>query len=362
MSKYIIPDIKGDTIGSVTSNLELELPDRELQRRDQQHPLVLYPQLACKVNRYKDKIIFSQDGRDFVIQMNSDLGERLQIFFSLMDGTRSLSELYQMLSPNNPEVVNTIVRYLDEQKLLDDVAQVRVNSGIDTVLELEDLANELLSRSIDKNPFYQAIESKTSDLPINALYGFAIENYHFLSRKCYFNSSVLGFQSSVKIRQLMNERYCQEYGQDRLLQEALNAIGIGYESLMETMLLPETIALCNALTYWASFEPLFFFSSLKVLADQTVKNFEFYLKACEQAQLNTCFIEPIRQLVNTKLKRKPENLTCQIFQEFLHVDQETKQRFRGQTHLLIEMYNNFHRAIWNYYSSTSNLLRRVSAI
>ena len=361
MSKYILPALQEDT--TVTSALEPELPQGKFQEKKQkQHPSVLHPRLACKVNFYKDKLIFSQDGRDFAFQINTQSGKILEKFCSLMDGTKSLSELQQIFSPNNSELINTIVRHLDEQNLLDDVARVRVHSGIDTLLELEDLTNELLNKQVDENLFLKSIKSAISNLPIHVLYGLAIENYHFLSRKCCFDSPGLGFQSSTKVRQLINERYCQEYGQDELAMEALNAIGISREELGDTMPLPETMAMCNALTYWANFEPLFFLSSLGLLAGQTRKNFEFYIKACERVELDSRFIDPIRQLANTKLKLEPENLTRRIFQEIPHIDRETKQRFRGQTYLFMEMYDNFHQAIWNYYSSASHLLRSVSAI
>ena len=70
-----------------------------------------------------------------------------------MDGTRSIRELQQMFSPENPEEINTIVRNLDARGLLDDVAQFRGHSGMDTLLDLEELANELLNKHAEKHLF-----------------------------------------------------------------------------------------------------------------------------------------------------------------------------------------------------------------
>lgn len=358
MLEYTVPTFKED---STLTPAEPHLSERKF-RGKQQHPSVLRPKLACKVNYYQDKLIFSQDGRDFAFEVNSQLGKVLQKFFSLMDGTKSLSELQQICSANNSELIDTIVRHLDEQNLLDDVTQVRVNSGIDTLLELEDLTSELLNKQADENLFLKSIKSVTSELPINVLYGFVIENYHFISQKCCFDSPGLCFQSSTKVRQLLNEHYIQESQDQELAIEALNAIGINREKLADTMPLPETMAMCNALIYWANFEPLFFLSILGFLAGENRKNFEFYIQACERVQLDSGFIEPIRKLANSKSKLQQENLSRRIFQEIPHIDWETKQRFRGQTYLFIEIYNNFYTAIWNHYSSTSNLLRRVSII
>ena len=350
------------TIERVNSDLEPESPAGRFKRKNQQRPPLLYPRLACKVNLYQDWIILAQDGRDFSFQLKGQSGEALEKLFSMMDGTRSLSELQQIFSPERPEAINSIVRNLDEQGLIDDVAQLRDHSSIDLLMELEDLTHQLLDKSVTENPFWKQIKSAESELPINVLYGFAIENYHFLCRKCDFDSPVLGFQSSTKVRQLINERYCQEYGQDELLLEALHAIGISREELVDTMPLPQTMALYNALAYWANFEPLFFLSILGLLTTQTFHNFESYLQACTRLELDSHFIDPIRQLVNTKLKGEQANLTSCVFQEILHIERETRQRFRGQIYLFMEMYDNFHRAIWNYYSSASHLLRSVSAI
>ncbi|NEO48920.1 MAG: hypothetical protein F6K55_34450 [Moorea sp. SIO4A3] len=361
MSKYTLPPLQEDS--TVTSVLEPELSEGKFQEKKPQQPSVLRPKLACKVNYYQDQLIFSQDGRDFAFQVNSQSGKILKKFISLMDGTKSMTELQQMFSANNSELINTIVRHLDEQNFLDDVAQVRVNSGIDTLLELEDLTTELLNQQVDENLFLKSIKSETSQLPINVIYGFIIEHYHFITQQCCFDSPGLSFQSSTKVRQLLNERYTQEYRQDQeLVMAALNAIGISREQLADTMPLPETMGMCNALTYWANFEPLFFLSTLGFLAGQTRKNFEFYSKACERVELDSGFINPIRQLANSKLKLEPENLSRRIFQEIPHIDRQTKQRFRGQTYLFVEIYNNFYTAIWNHYSSASHLLRRVSAI
>ncbi|MDJ0899532.1 MAG: hypothetical protein QNJ55_12040 [Xenococcus sp. MO_188.B8] len=362
MIQDTIPHIKESPVVSLTSNLEPELDHQDVPGIATSSQPIQRPRLACKMNIYSDQIILSQDDRDFYFPINGQSGEALQQLFSMMDGTRSLSELQQMFSPNDAAVLNTIVRNLDEQGLLDDLAQLRVDSGIDTLLELETLTHELLDQSFEENPFWKLIKSTATELPIQVLYGFAIENYHFFSRKYCFQSPVLSFGGSIKVRQLLNELYHQEYGQDKLMIAALNTIGIDHEELMDTMALPETIAMCNGLAFWANFEPLFFLSTMGVLGARIYKNFELYLAACERLKLDSRFIYPIRKLVNTNLKGEQKNLTRRIFQEIPHIDRETRQRFRRQTYLFIEMYNNFHTAISHYYSSAPHLLRRVSAI
>ncbi len=362
MSKNTAPNTKENIPDSISSNLELELLELGFEETNQQCPTMLFPRLVCKVNIYKDRIILSQDGREFGFPADAQSGKALQKLFSMMDGTRSIDELQQICSPNNPEVINTIVRDLDNQGLLDDVVALQTSSGIDALSELEELTCELLDQSVEKNLFWQLINPTAPKPPTGVLYGFAIEYYHFFSRRCCFQSPILSFPASAQVRQSIDGFYSQAYGQDQLLMEALNAIGISREELTDTMALPETMAMCNGLAFWANYEPLFFLSTLGVLVDSTLKNFELYLAASEWLELEPGFIEPIRKLVNTKLKNERGNLSHCIFQEIPHIDRETRQRFRQQTYLFVEMYNNFYTAIGRHYSSTPELLRRVSVI
>ena len=72
----------------------------------------------------------------------------------------------------------------------------------------------------------------------------------------------------------MNEFYREEYGHDELILCGLNAIGITREDLADTMPLPGTMAMCNALAYWAMTDPIFFFSTLGILEGNGIKEGE----------------------------------------------------------------------------------------
>ncbi|NEO96848.1 MAG: iron-containing redox enzyme family protein, partial [Moorea sp. SIO3G5] len=274
----------------------------------------------------------------------------------------SIGELQELFAPDNPEVIQAILQGLEEQALLDDATPFKVHSGIDTLLELEDFTNELLETTVEGNLFWKAITSNESELPINVLYGFGIEHYHLSCHRWNWEFPVLGCQNYTKVRQLINQLSGQESGQDQLWLKALNGIGISDEDLKDAIALPETVAIGNALAYWANSEPLVFLSNLGVLKRQTYHHLASYLAACERVNLESGFIDPIRELVNSNLTVESENLIHRIFQDIAHVDQQTRQRLGDQIYLFIEMYNNFCRAIWNYYSCTSDLLRRVSAL
>lgn len=340
--------------------LESDTKLPEFQGKQHQLPLPLYPKLAASVNQYQDKIIFSQKGRDFAFQVNSRTVKALQKVLTMMDGTNSLTKLQETFSPSNPEAINTLLRYLDDKKLLDDADDIKINSGLDVLVELENLSHELLKQKSNENKLTFTIPD-ISNLSTNVIYGFAIEAYHLLAHQAYIDASILSFPGSTEIRQLINQRYSKEYGQEKYLIEALNSIGINNEDLIDIIPLPQTMAMCNSLAYWASFDSLFYFSILGFLASQNLTNFTYYLQACN-LKVNSNFIESIQNLINHFRNSNIDNISYQIFQQISHIDEQTKQRFRRQNYLFIDICISYYQAIFDYYSSNNNLLRRVSDI
>lgn len=362
MSKPTIYKDQQDNIVSTSSNLEPKSVEGEFLRKNHQDHFLLRPCLACQVNIYQNYIILSQNGRDFAYQTSGQSTESLQQLFFLMDGTRTLEELQQIFSPSNPQVVETIIRTLDEQGLLDDATQSTVNSGSNALEELNDLTQNLLTDSFNDNLFWKYVTSTESNLPVNVLYGFAMEQYQLFSCKSSYYASVLNYPCSFQIRQLINEWSSHESATEKLLLEALNTIGISHGELIETIPLSETRAMCNALAYWANSEPLFFFYVMGIIKEREAQNWQAYLEACELNELDTLFLTPLNKLIRLNLENKHKNETRCLFREISHLDEKTKQRFLGQIHLFIEIYNNLHTSVWSYYSSTNNLLRRVSLI
>ncbi|HLO89357.1 MAG TPA: hypothetical protein VK203_30715 [Nostocaceae cyanobacterium] len=325
-------------------------------------PLEMRPQLNGQISIYQDHLILSQKGRDYAFQVHGQSKEKLQKILSKMDGTYNLRELQENFSPQNPELIYELILNLDKQGFIDDVSSLNIHSGIDASQELEKLADKLFDKSLKDNSLWQAFNSTTPDLPRNVIYGFVIEHYHLFTHNSDFHSPLFNFQGSAKIRQVVKERYSQEYGQDELLLTALNTIAISHEQLLETLPLPETMAISNALTYWANFDPLFYLSILEILATHKLKIFELYIQSCEQMQIDDLFIQPLQQLINYKLNSAPESFTSHIYQELAPIDEATKQRLKSQIYLFVEIYNNFYQAICNYYTNTNNLLRKLATI
>ena len=330
------------------------------------------PRLACKVNFYPEQIVFTQGDRHVALAMAAKSSVALEKLFLMMDGTQTVEELQQQFFPQNPQPLHKIIGDLDRQGLIDDTAGLQFNSGTDTVRQLQAFTAKI-TQPIAQKLFWQQVATTEGELAIKVLAGWMREYYFYLTQQCCFTGAVLSFSSSSKIRQLINQHYCRQQGQDAMLLEALNAMEISQEELRDTIPLPQTTALVNGLTYWANFEPLFFLTTLESLTRQKQYDLQSCLQIGKQIELASTVVEPIQRLHDLTLE-EPKNLTGRtspalegrgqpltslIFAEIPHLEAETKQRWQGQIHLFGEMQDNFYRAIGDYYSSSQNSGRRV---
>lgn len=308
------------------------------------------------------EVVVDRAGAEYAIAIDGLAPDRLLRLLRRMDGRHTLAELAAEIG--DEAAAGQVVAELDRHLLLDDSAPAPSRSGLDVLLELEDLANDLHERIMYHNVYWTALRDPSPDLPRSVLHGFCIENYHFLFRESYFDAPVLSYQPSTKVRLIMNEFYREEYGHDEIILRSLNGLGISREDLADTMPLPQTMALCNALSWWATTDPIFFFTTLGILEGKDIKEGEqdFFLDACDELGMPADFVKPMRAHANINRDSEHGNLTRAIFREIHCLDEATVRRLRSQTHLFFGLYDAFFTGIWEYYSAAPSLLRRVSSL
>jgi heme oxygenase-like protein len=233
-----------------------------------------------------------------------------------------------------------------------------VISGKQAVLELEDDLNRLLHRTVYQNVFWKKMLDPAADIPLAVFHGMCIENYHFLFRESWFDSPALSFPGNTKARVLMNAFYCEELGHDELLLGALESLGLTRADLFETVPLRQTMALCNALSSWARYDPLFFFSTLGPLEGKEVE-IDSFVTACERRRLPEAFVGPIRTHAQINKSGAHGQLARKIFDAIPAVSGADLERMRRTTRLFVELYDDFYTAIWEHYATAPSLLRRV---
>jgi hypothetical protein len=231
-------------------------------------------------------------------------------------------------------------------------------SGKQAILAVEDDLNRALQQTVYQNVFWKKMLDPTADVPLSVFHGMCIENYHFLFRESWFDSPALPFPGNTKARVLMNAFYCEELGHDELLLRALESIGLTREALFEAVPLPQTMALCNALSYWARYDPLFFYSTLGPLEGKEVE-IDSFVRACETRGLPEAFVGPIRTHAQINKNGAHGLLARRIFEAIPAVSGADLARLRRTTRLFVELYDDFYTGIWEHYSRGRPLLRRI---
>jgi hypothetical protein len=275
-----------------------------------------------------------------------------------MNGERSIPELAATAAPFDLETIEALVTDLDELGVVDDAAPAVGRSGLDVLLELEDLFNDLLYASIYENVFWRNLLDASQSVPHNVLYGMCIENYHLLFRESYFDTPALSYPASTRTRVEMNEFYHDEHRHDDLFLKSLISLGLTPAELQMTIPLPQTMALCNALAYWSRYEPVFFFATIGVLEGKDLE-VDSYVKACERHELSEDFIGPIRTHSNINIEAGHGNASRDLFRHLGPISSSEVRRLRALVPLFVEIYNAFYVAVWEHYSESTTLLRLV---
>ncbi|QXI48522.1 iron-containing redox enzyme family protein [Pseudomonas anuradhapurensis] len=279
---------------------------------------------------------------------------------ALCDGTKTLDEVCALNGALPSQEVGDFLNSLAENNLAYRVdSGERYMTGDEAILVIEDLQAELLHKTLYANKFWRALQTP-KQVPVNVYYGMAIENFNFLYRESWFDSPVLNYVASEKARLKMNEFYGEEYGHDELIFKALSTLGITQQQIRASVPLPETLALCNALAYWAATDPLFFFTTMGILEGKDIEVDSYILAMQASGKVDKAFIDPILAHANINIGAEHGVLTRELFAEIPVVTADQLRSMKANTHVFVELYDNFHSAVWDFYSTTDTLLRPVN--
>jgi hypothetical protein len=321
------------------------------------------PRLTGIVRQASQSVFVNTDGIDHEIVADGVEPHVIAEVLRRFDGENNITQALDGEGGLSEEEGRQLVESLNAAGLIDDPGPVECRNAIDVILELEDIVEDLCTRTIYQNPFWTTCLAVRGpgDLPQRLATGMVIENWHFLFRESYFDAPVLSYVPHTEVRLVINQFFSEEYGHDEILLKSLNAVGLSRDDMRDAIPLPETMALCNALAYWAHNDPLFFFTTLGLLEGQGMKK-DSFIEACERAGLADDFIEPLRIHSNINIGAGHGNLTREIFKHIPGLDHATVARMRSQAPLFVELYDAFYSGVWRHYTSDAPLLRRVSEL
>lgn len=316
------------------------------------------PRLTAEMRADPDALVFGDRHRLVAGDVPQAVLERTLRRF---DGMTALDRIVADEPALPKEAAAELVASLDGLGLLDDDALPAFRSGSEVILELEELVEARCETTIYRNPFWQTCLAAQSpgDLPQKLATGMVIENWHFLFRESYFDAPVLSYVPNTAVRLLLNEFFSEEYGHDEILMRSLSFVGLTREDMQDAIPLPETMALCNALAYWAHNEPLFFFATLGLLEGQGMKE-DSFIEACTRVGMDDAFVGPLRTHANINIGAGHGNLTRLIFQQIPAIADADVRRLKAQMPLFVDLYDAFYTGVWRHYTSDAPLLRRVA--
>jgi len=232
-------------------------------------------------------------------------------------------------------------------------------SGRNFILTIEDTYNRYTADIVQKNPFWAALMNDPVAVLDRVYHGLCIENYHLLFRESYFDSPILPYSANRRVRELVNEFYVEELGHDKLLLKSLNSIGLSEQELFETIPLSGTMALCNALSYWARNDPLFFFTTLGPLEGREVE-IDSFVTAAHKKGLPEALVGPIAAHANINKTAEHGALTREIFENIPEISAHDARRMCREARQFALIYDRFYRCIWQHYNSPAPLIRRIA--
>ena len=315
---------------------------------------IQYPRLKCQVSFYSDGIVLSKSSYHYHLQNQAGL----QKLLLMMDGTHQIQDLQQLFSPSSPEIIQTLIQQLAIQGFIEEGHTKTVDFRQNSILKWEELFIETLSKKLQQQP----LQPLAASPPSNLIYGFALEHYHLFNHQSDVYAPLLHLQNTSKVRQSINRFYCEINEQDELLFQGLQGLGIDRDDLLSTLPLPETLAFCHALSFWANSDPLFCLSLLAVWEIQQIQVWKSYLELLENHEVDSLFLATIQQLIRVKCKAQPERFKHLIISELSPFEDSTLGRFQRQIHLFVELYQNFYTAIGRFYQTSPSLLRLITAI
>jgi hypothetical protein len=324
------------------------------------HPatnLPVLPQLYKDTSWNSDQCIISSTLGDFHLDQPDNPHEKKMIsqLLAALNGEQTTDAILATLTQDSERrTFMALLQQLDQHGLINDTIKPETISALEALFQVEQLINQLLIKTVDKNPFWEKMDALGSNYPKSVLYGFAIENYHFLFREALFDSPILSYQSSTQARLLMNEFYVEEIGHDKLLLKSLESIGLSESILFKRAPLAATMMMCHALMRWAATDPLFFFVTLGLLEGNGYREdgqLDSYISACYKANLPETFISPIETHAKINLHANHGNLSREIMQANGHIPISELQRLKSKAHLFVELYNIYYQQIWDHYQN-----------
>ncbi len=313
------------------------------------------PKLRILPVKHGDNWIFDGIDNEISVSFKDSQDQDIELFFKKFNGLNSLDDISKYASLNKIICdIEQLFLILEKNFVFEPQNFLDYYSGIEAILDIEDSIYESLYKGIYKNKFWEACRNSKEPVKDTILYGMAIENWHFLHNESFFDTPILAINTPPRVRTLLLDFFNEEHRHDDYVLDALKSTGLSKTDLVNSVPLPQTVALISALTYWSRTDPLFFMATLGVLEGVDVE-IDSYVSKLLISNLPKEFISSMKAHSDINIKHGHGNLTRTIFNEYQCIQKSDIVRIKAQMPLFLELYDAFFSGIWDYYSQFEDI-------
>lgn len=317
------------------------------------------PHLNCTLSLSNNHLLAITDEDEFTINVLPVTPDEAYNFLLLLDGKTSIPDIIKKNKTKiSCEDATLLIDCLSESGLLTRNLPADFVSGKEAILEIEDVQNRLMDKSIYNNILWEKCATP-NEVPENVFIGMAIENYHLLSRGSSFDAHALYFHGCRKTRHAMNSVFCSEHGHAEIILSALMLLGMREDDIINSVPLPQTLGLANSLAFWSANDPLFFFSTMEMLEGKEHAVDSYVLAMEKSGKMNPMFVKKIKSHTLINIEQNHTNFGRQLLSNIPVISRDALTKMKRQTHLFVELYDAYYRAIWDHYSRPNTLLRFI---
>lgn len=319
-----------------------------------------HPRLISSIGIVDAELVLARDGLEFALKPEASTLSELQEFLHRLDGRQSLEQILAGLSADARARFSAVVEELDELFMLDDAAPApALSDGARVFDEIVASFQPDWTTMTESNVLWRRLR-ETNSCPPNVVHGLLLETHSLWFQGIAVDLSV-AHSSSALARRTLRAFAASLQVDERLLLDLLEAAGLSAQDFADLRPLPTTLTFANALSYWSRAHPLALMAALGTLLHALPTSSE-YLRVLEQQGL---LLDPKLGTAArgaSELQHARAGLGRRLMAEVDHVDAEAASRLAIDVRVFHEMLESFFTAIWNHYSVSSRLARRLSDI
>jgi hypothetical protein len=299
----------------------------------------------------QNELTVARDGLEFSISPEGSSLEEVGRFVAMLDGSNSVRDIVGSMPAAERRRFLSIVSELDSIYLLDDAgATTSAPNGEELFQRVRSIAESKAAEIFANNVAWRQLAKPSPGRPDSVVLGLAIETYYL-----WYQTAPLAvppsYASNPRISRLVRGFFARIANDERTIVEVLQSAGIPAKDLEEGIPLASTAALGLAVSYWSHTDPAVFFAIVDALG-RCLPSSAGVVRALRAHGLSV-EIEP---------RPDSESIAEAIFHEVQGIGPTDWDRVRSHLELFFEMYDQYFTSIWNHYSTTSRLVRRVLEI